>query len=181
MDSLFLLQFACFIFMLVNAFFVALAIPIAIFSTTLLYIVGPAVLLALLFFNLTFIALGSSYVPTEELLDKEEENKGSSRTRYMRSGGGVRFLPKKQDLFCRVWILLSHSSLSNLQDKRRLFSYRMESLPVYRCNTKRFKLSITIFCKNTKEKAKILSKNSQKGVAFLRMRHPFGMNATLEQ
>ena len=64
-----------------------LAMPIAIFSTTLLYIVGPAVLRALLFFNLTFIALGSSYVPTEELLDKEEENKGSSRTRYMRSGG----------------------------------------------------------------------------------------------
>ena len=31
----------------------------------LLYIVGPAVLLALLFFNLTFIALGSSYIPTE--------------------------------------------------------------------------------------------------------------------
>ena len=155
-----------------------LAMPIAIFSTTLLYIVGPAVLLALLFFNLTFIALGSSYVPTEELLDKEEENKGSSRTRYMRSGGIVRFLPKKQDLFCRVWILLSHSSLSNLQDKRRLFSYRMESLPVYRCSTKRFKLSVSIFCKNTKEKAKILSKNSQKGVAFLRMRHLFDRNAT---
>ena len=51
-----------------------LAMPIAIFSTTLLYIVGPAVLLALLFFNLTFIALGSSYIPTEELLDKEEKN-----------------------------------------------------------------------------------------------------------
>ena len=50
-----------------------LAMPVAIFSTTLLYIVGPAVLLALLFFNLTFIALGSSYIPTEELLDKEEE------------------------------------------------------------------------------------------------------------
>ena len=49
-----------------------LAMPIAIFSTTLLYIVGPAELLALLFFNLTFIALGSSYIPTEELLDKEE-------------------------------------------------------------------------------------------------------------
>ena len=75
-----------------------LAMPVAIFSTPLLYIVGPAVLLALLFFNLTFIALGSSYVPTEELLDKEEENKGSSRTRYMRSGGGiVRFFQKKQD------------------------------------------------------------------------------------
>lgn len=49
-----------------------LAMPVAIFSTTLLYIVGPAELLALLFFNLTFIALGSSYIPTEELLDKEE-------------------------------------------------------------------------------------------------------------
>ena len=50
-----------------------LAMPVAIFSTTLLYIVGPAVLLALLFFNLTFIALGNSYIPTEELLDKEEK------------------------------------------------------------------------------------------------------------
>ena len=49
-----------------------LAMPVAIFSTTLLYIIGPAVLLALLFFNLTFIALGSSYIPTEELLNKEE-------------------------------------------------------------------------------------------------------------
>ena len=54
-----------------------LAMPVAIFSTTLLYIVGPAVLLALLFFNLTFIALGSSYIPTEELLDKEEEKQRS--------------------------------------------------------------------------------------------------------
>ena len=54
-----------------------LAMPVAIFSTTLLYIVGPAVLLALLFFNLTFIALGSSYIPTEELLDKEEGNQRS--------------------------------------------------------------------------------------------------------
>ena len=66
-----------------------LAMPVAIFSTTLLYIVGPAVLLALLFFNLTFIALGSSYIPTEELLDKEEENNGSARAKYMRSGGGI--------------------------------------------------------------------------------------------
>ena len=54
-----------------------LAMPVAIFSTTLLYMVGPAVLLALLFFNLTFIALGNSYIPTEELLDKEEENQRS--------------------------------------------------------------------------------------------------------
>ena len=69
-----------------------LAMPVAIFSTTLLYIVGPAVLLALLFFNLTFIALGSSYIPTEELLDKEEENQ--------RSGGAekktLRQLPEER-------------------------------------------------------------------------------------
>ena len=51
-----------------------LAMPVAIFSTTLLYIVGPAVLLALLFFNLTFIALGNSYIPTEELLDKNQRS-----------------------------------------------------------------------------------------------------------
>ena len=63
-----------------------LAMPVAICSTTLLYIVGPAVLLALLFFNLTFIALGSSYIPTEELLDKEEESYALARTNY-RYGG----------------------------------------------------------------------------------------------
>ena len=55
-----------------------LTMPVAIFSTTLLYIVGPAVLLALLFFNLTFIALGSSYIPTEELLYKEEQSNCSA-------------------------------------------------------------------------------------------------------
>lgn len=56
-----------------------LAMPVAIFSTTLLYIVGPAVLLALLFFNLEFIALGSSYIPTEELLDKEENQRAEEK------------------------------------------------------------------------------------------------------
>ncbi len=65
-----------------------LAMPVAIFSTTLLYIVGPAVLLALLFFNLTFIALGSSYIPTEELLDKEVENDALVGTKY-RYGGAL--------------------------------------------------------------------------------------------
>ena len=68
-----------------------LAMPIAIFSTTLLYIVGPAVLFALLFFNLTFIALGSSYVPTEELLNKEEENLRTYENRKCRIGGGIAF------------------------------------------------------------------------------------------
>ncbi len=60
----------------------SLTMPVVIFSTTLLYIMGPVVLLALLFFNLTFISLGSSYIPTEELLDKEEENNALARTRY---------------------------------------------------------------------------------------------------
>lgn len=163
MDSLFLFQFACFIFMLVNAFFVALshlhvrwenkryersrwmivialiglaiqyviqmgfgfraallpyvrysrasviilwlavlAMPVAIFSTTLLYIVGPAVLLALLFFNLTFIALGSSYIPTEELLDKEEENQRSGEKKPLQQLSEERrnFIQNSLDQWC---------------------------------------------------------------------------------
>lgn len=51
----------------------ALAIPAAILSTTLLYIIGPLGLLAFLFFIVNFISLGNSYVPTDELLDSEEE------------------------------------------------------------------------------------------------------------
>ena len=66
-----------------------LTMPVAIFSTTLLYIIGPVALLALLFFNLTFIALGSSYIPTEELLDKEEENND-----LVRSGGALSDKPQ---------------------------------------------------------------------------------------
>lgn len=65
-----------------------LALPVAIFSTTLLYIVGPVVLFALLFFNLTFIALGNNYTPTEELLDKEEEISASVRTGHLKPSGG---------------------------------------------------------------------------------------------
>ena len=70
-----------------------LAMPVAIFSTTLLYIVGPAVLLALLFFNLTFIALGNSYIPTEELLDKEEEKQRSGEKKPLQQ------LPKERRNF----------------------------------------------------------------------------------
>ena len=54
-------------------FFSTLTMPFAILSTTLLYIIGPLALLSILFFNLSFVALGYNYVPTEELLDKEEE------------------------------------------------------------------------------------------------------------
>ena len=90
-----------------------LAMPVAIFSTTLLYIVGPAVLLALLFFNLTFIALGSSYIPTEELLDKEEESYALARTKY-RYGGGA--LSAKQHDFIGDTV-----SLQTIPDERRDF------------------------------------------------------------
>ena len=54
-------------------FFSTLTMPFVILSTTLLYIIGPLALLTILFFNLSFVALGYNYVPTEELLDKEEE------------------------------------------------------------------------------------------------------------
>ena len=79
-----------------------LAMPVAIFSTTLLYIVGPAVLLTLLFFNLTFIALGSSYIPTEELLDKEEENQrsGEKKTLHQLSEERRNFIQNSLDQWC---------------------------------------------------------------------------------
>ena len=89
-----------------------LAMPVAIFSTTLLYIVGPLVLFALLFFNLTFIFLGSSYIPTEELLDEEEENYALARARY-RYGGvlSVKF----------QYSTSSTESLQQLPEERRDF------------------------------------------------------------
>ena len=87
-----------------------LTMPVAIFSTTLLYIIGPVVLFALLFFNLTFIALGSSYIPTEELLDKEEENNDLAK-----SGGGA-LSDKPQSS-----VDGSTESLQVLPDERRKF------------------------------------------------------------
>ena len=65
----------------------ACVMPFAILSTTLLYIIGPIALFALLFFNLTFVALGSNYIPTEELLDKEAENNPPSGTGNIGFGG----------------------------------------------------------------------------------------------
>ena len=75
-----------------------LALPVAIFSTTLLYIVGPLALLAVLFFNVTFIALGSSYVPTEELLYKEAEKNKLARTGFIKSGGAISRLSKQNNI-----------------------------------------------------------------------------------
>lgn len=53
----------------VNLCLAALVTPVAILSTTTLYIFGPLVLMAILFFVLTFISLGTGYMPSEELLD----------------------------------------------------------------------------------------------------------------
>lgn len=76
-----------------------LVLPVAMFSTTLLYIVAPVGLMALLFFNLTFIALGSNYIPTEELLDKDkEEEEKKERNRWIASGyGGAVIVPDSSD------------------------------------------------------------------------------------
>lgn len=52
----------------------AVSIPFAILSTKLLYVVGPLRLLMALFFIVNFVAIGYSYVPTEELLEKEQGN-----------------------------------------------------------------------------------------------------------
>ena len=68
-------------------FFSALAMPFAILSTTLLYIIGPLALLFVLFFNLSFVALGYNYVPTEELLDKEAEESAALTEEEIESGG----------------------------------------------------------------------------------------------
>ena len=75
MDPLYFLQFACFIFMLINAL--------------ILYIIGPLALLSILFFNLSFLALGYNYVPTEELLDKEEEESAAYTDEETGNGGSL--------------------------------------------------------------------------------------------
>lgn len=92
-----------------------LALPVAIFSTTLLYIVGPLALLAMLFFNVTFIALDSSYVPTEELLDKEAEKNKLARTGYIKSGGAISRFSKQNNIS-----ETRTESLQQLSEERRL-------------------------------------------------------------
>lgn len=63
------------------------AIPFAVLYTKSLYVVGPLVLLAGLFFLLSFVALGYNYEPTEELLDKEEEEQAALECRQAESPG----------------------------------------------------------------------------------------------
>ena len=69
-------------------FFSTLPMPFAILSTTLLYIIGPLALLSILFFNLSFVAMGYNYVPTEELLDKEEEESAALADEITESSDG---------------------------------------------------------------------------------------------
>ena len=69
-------------------FFSTLTMPFAILSTTLLYIIGPLALLSILFFNLSFVALGYNYVPTEELWDKEEEESAALADEITESSDG---------------------------------------------------------------------------------------------
>lgn len=69
-------------------FFSTLTMPFAILSTTLLYIIGPLALLSILFFNLSFVALGYNYVPIEELLDKEEEESAALADEITESSDG---------------------------------------------------------------------------------------------
>lgn len=69
-------------------FFSTLTMPFAILSTTLLYIIGPLALLSILFFNLSFVAMGFNYVPTEELLDKEEEESAALADKITESSNG---------------------------------------------------------------------------------------------
>ena len=71
-----------------SLFFSALTMPFAILSTTLLYIIGPLALLSILFFNLSFVALGYNYVPTEEFLDKEEEESAAIADEEIESSNG---------------------------------------------------------------------------------------------
>ncbi len=98
-----------------------LAMPVAIFSITLLYIVGPAVLLALLFFNLTFIALGSSYIPTETPGQKEVmESDALVGTKY-RYGGYL--LPRSIPLRQQIQNLYSHFPTSAEISSRRVLMH----------------------------------------------------------
>ena len=69
-------------------FFSSLTMPFAILSTTLLYIIGPLALLSILFFNLSFVAMGFNYVPTEELLDKEKEESAALADEITESSDG---------------------------------------------------------------------------------------------
>ena len=59
---------------LFNVCFVSVVMPFVILNTPLLYVIGPIGLCAIFFFTMTFVALVNSYTPSDELLDKEDDN-----------------------------------------------------------------------------------------------------------
>ena len=122
----------------------ACVMPFAILSTTLLYIIGPIALFALLFFNLTFVALGSNYIPTEELLDKEAENNPPSGTGNIGSGGKEEDSDIQQDPAD-----VNPSQLQIISDERRNFiqqrlDARCENQGYKDCNANMLTLSRTL-------------------------------------
>lgn len=62
---------------LFNICFVSVVMPFVILNTPLLYIIGPIGLCTIFFFVMTFVALVNSYTPSDELLDKEDDNEES--------------------------------------------------------------------------------------------------------
>ena len=84
--------------------------PFAILSTTLLYIIGPLALLSILFFNLSFVALGYNYVPTEELLDKDANREYRNK---------IRSLCKRRKSSCLSYVYILWFAL--FQGKNTLF------------------------------------------------------------
>lgn len=62
---------------LFNVCFVSVIMPFVILNTPLLYVIGPIGLCAIFFFIMTFVALVNSYTPSDELLDKEDDNEQS--------------------------------------------------------------------------------------------------------
>lgn len=62
---------------LFNVCFVSVIMPFVILNTPLLYVIGPIGLCAIFFFIMTFVALVNSYTPSDELLDKEDDNEES--------------------------------------------------------------------------------------------------------
>ena len=65
-------------------FLPALSIPVAVLSTQSLYVIGPLGLFAVLFFMLSFVALGYNYVPAEGILNKEEEEAAAIKSSRMK-------------------------------------------------------------------------------------------------
>lgn len=65
---------------LFNVCFVSVVMPFVILNTPLLYIIGPIGLCTIFFFVMTFVALVNSYTPSDELLDKEDDEESDEKT-----------------------------------------------------------------------------------------------------